>query len=223
MLAEKRAPLDPRPSVMSLATVETISKDDIITDIPSLSLSSQQPQPGQALDETKAAEWTRLFLEKISANSRDVITIDPSLSNLFSCSDVAWDQVMDHLKNIFNSTCRELCDVIAVDTNGKSKKQRRRHLMIFNAENHDYLIHMIVCDFPAVGGLSGFCRNNVLAAASVVENKENVSSASPKNMSVEIRAVSREGVSDEVEYSHINNVIQHVMMFILEINVNGDN
>lgn len=89
-------------------------------------------------------EWTKLFLEKIQPNSRPLLSIAPDLNDIFKSSSIPWLKVLDHLRRFYANDARELAD-----DNG------RRHLILFNPENGDYLLHFVVhadTTSPAGGG-----------------------------------------------------------------------
>ncbi|TPX56462.1 hypothetical protein PhCBS80983_g04528 [Powellomyces hirtus] len=79
-------------------------------------------------------EWAKLFLEKIEPNSRPLSTLDPSLGPLFANPAIPWLKLLDHLRSFYSYSARELVE---------SEDGLRRHLVLFNPRNEDYLIHFV--------------------------------------------------------------------------------
>ncbi|KAJ3035807.1 hypothetical protein HDV00_003388 [Rhizophlyctis rosea] len=111
-------------------------------------IRSSPPAPGASVSVAEGIqEWTKLFLEKIAPNSRSVTSIDPDLERLFSDVTIPWNDVIDFLKEGFGSGARELVD---------SSIGGKRHLVVFNPRDQDYLLHFVVWrgsgnDVPAAG------------------------------------------------------------------------
>lgn len=161
--------------------------------------------------ETGAAEWTRLFLEKIEPNSRPVTAIDPQLSQLVNDASVGWYDALDFLKDQFREHSRELYD--GSDTSGftvttsATKSNIRRHLVIFNPENNDYLLHFTLTLDSEPELPFGHVESN---EPDSLHNKILAGITDPiwTRLTLQIFAVSREGFSNECEYQHIDQIIQ---------------
>ena len=80
-------------------------------------------------------EWTKLFLEKIAPNSRSVTSIYPELTKLFCDVTIPWNEAISFLKDGYGNQARELVD---------SGHTGKRHLVIFNPQDQDYLLHFVV-------------------------------------------------------------------------------
>ncbi|KAJ3023253.1 KICSTOR complex protein szt2 [Thoreauomyces humboldtii] len=193
-------------------------------------------------------EWAKLFLEKIEPNSRALVTIDASLAELFSDPWVQWSRLLDHLQSFYKSHARELIE----NFNGSSQPVRR-HLVLFNPRNEDYLLHFVLRSperhrqslkvtsptpsaspllpapmTPAGTHLRASSTSSAADSASVTSGAARRSSAatdtsrrgiaSPSKIlttvGIEAFAVSREGVVDEVEYTHISDVVNTISAWL---------
>jgi hypothetical protein len=107
---------------------------------------------------------------------RNVTATDQSVRYLCS-SDLPWTDIFVHLKLSYPKFARQLFGS-AVD---------RKHLVIFNPKNPDYLIYL----------------------------KIDLSIDDPKNSErFQIFAVSREGIRDPVEYDQINDTINTILHYL---------
>ncbi|KAJ3163034.1 hypothetical protein HDU86_002203 [Geranomyces michiganensis] len=101
----------------------------------------QDPASVAALDSTGTHtddgifEWAKLFLEKIEPNSRLLQTIDPGVSALFTAPRIPWMKLLDHLERVYAENARTLRE---------SESDKRRHLVLLNPRNEDYLLHFVV-------------------------------------------------------------------------------
>ncbi|KNC96331.1 uncharacterized protein SPPG_08234 [Spizellomyces punctatus DAOM BR117] len=214
-----------------------------------VSLAAANPEsPDSAPIDDGMCEWTKLFLEKIAPNSRSLLDIDPDLADLFNSQAVPWLRLLDYLKSYYSYTARDLVDDSATG---------RRHLVLFNPHNGDYLLHFVLSPVRSdVSPVSPTSEADVtsrhvgalnllplaapiplsLAGGSVVGTDEpqtplsgssteasmgaNMSEALNRNpldsrdMVCEVSAVSREGVADEVEYQHINDVVNTISFWL---------
>ena len=134
---------------------------------------------------SQSTEWTQLFLEKIAPNSRSLLAIDPDLSNLLGPSCFDWDAILNHLADLFPSTSRFLQD-------GSTK----RHLVIFNPQNSDYMIHFTAEDWQGHGSQ----ENGDLKL----------------KFQVNATTVSREGVSDPSEWEQIDQIVNAILLWLLD-------
>ncbi|KAJ3284146.1 hypothetical protein HDU76_008344, partial [Blyttiomyces sp. JEL0837] len=78
-------------------------------------------------------DWIKMFLEKIDTNSRSVLAIDPSLSDLLCNPDIPWPEVLIFLRDQSPNFTREFFD----------HESRTSHMIMFNQRNPDYLLHFM--------------------------------------------------------------------------------
>ncbi|KAJ3070347.1 hypothetical protein HDU98_006628, partial [Podochytrium sp. JEL0797] len=87
-------------------------------------------------------EWSKMFLEKISPNSRCLLQMEPSLLNVFGNPRLPWPQIMQFLQHRFSETVRQIYE---------DPKLGRKHVVFFNPMNSDFLIHVIYWKVNASG------------------------------------------------------------------------
>ncbi|KAJ3180648.1 KICSTOR complex protein szt2 [Geranomyces variabilis] len=80
-------------------------------------------------------EWAKLFLEKIEPNSRPLQAIDPGVAALLATPRIPWMKLLDHLERVYRENARTLRE---------SENGQRRHLVLLNPRNEDYLLHFVV-------------------------------------------------------------------------------
>ncbi|KAJ3027687.1 UNVERIFIED_CONTAM: hypothetical protein HDU68_003328 [Siphonaria sp. JEL0065] len=196
-------------------------------------------------DSDGSYEWTKMFLEKISPNSRCLLQMEPSLANLFGNPSLPWPQLISFLQTRFSKTCRQIYE---------EPKLGRKHVVFFNPKNSDYLIHFIywkvdeaglpqALNAGAVGGAESECgcegeqasasdkpvsastqrtslnpmqrrmaeddRVSVRARLRALETL-GATLAKPGEYQIDILLVNREGLVDEVEYLHCNEVVNAI-------------
>ncbi|KAJ3297928.1 KICSTOR complex protein szt2 [Borealophlyctis nickersoniae] len=174
-------------------------------------------------------EWTKMFLEKIAPNSRSLLSIDSDLVNLFGDPSLPWVEILEHLREVFGKEGGARGLVERADTpTGNDAVVGKRHLILFNPQNRDYLLHLVVWPGVAPDGSS-----DSLASDGSHDSRQEAGAPSPVKpkspsplttrtselVSLGARAarlgeyqcdafaVSREGVPDQVEYAHVSNVV----------------
>ncbi|KAJ3047028.1 hypothetical protein HK097_000305, partial [Rhizophlyctis rosea] len=114
---------------------QLIKSDGSMTLSPEPSRSSPPMSNSSAAVAEGIQEWTKLFLEKIAPNSRSVTSIYPDLTKLFGDVTIPWNEAISFLKDGYGNQARELVD---------SGYAGKRHLVIFNPQDQDYLLHFVV-------------------------------------------------------------------------------
>ncbi|KAJ3100643.1 hypothetical protein HDU97_002036 [Phlyctochytrium planicorne] len=196
-------------------------------------LKPDDPEGPSKMDKKEAFQWTRLFLEKIGTTSRSVVAIDQDLVPFFTGHPLPWLQIFAFLKRRFTELTRELSDYPVSGV---------RHLLIFNPKNSDYLLHLSVwvagesglpdvvtaesghgSELPPLSAsISGSHARDWLSDMQRLSDRLmdmerlGVTRAKPGDLQIDMMAVSREGVADEVEYGHINDVISAISFWLWE-------
>lgn len=161
--------------------------------------------------ETGAAEWTRLFLEKTAPNTRKLIDIDSELAAFLGGSTIPWYELLDFLKDLYHDQARELHDESSQNTVTKSTigNSVKRHLVLFNPENDDYLIRLTL-SLGMVSVVSD--ERETLHGALEAE----LAKSSTPRLVLDAFTVSREGYWTEAEYIHVDSVVQSIAIWAAE-------
>lgn len=146
----------------------------------------------------ESAEWTRLFLERIAPNSRSLLAIDSSLSNVLGRSHLDWDAILNHLQTRYPTSTRSLRD-----------GSTRQHLVIFNEENSDYLMHIVVERQPIGEEPLPAPSTSLLDLGGLIDMELQ------SHFVVSASIVSREGVPDEVEWKQVDEVVNQILCWIV--------
>ncbi|KAJ3222893.1 hypothetical protein HK099_001778 [Clydaea vesicula] len=153
--------------------------------------------------EYNTTEWTKLFLEKIAPNSRPLTDIDDQLGKFFRNINIPWNEVLDFLIQKFRETSRELTE------NLKSKERR---IVLFNSKNNDYLIHFVLTTSENTGIGTVHSGKKDTLNQKLMSHPNLVPSAS--NLILHGFAVSREGMISEVEYEHLDCIVQAISVWL---------
>ncbi|KAI9202216.1 uncharacterized protein BJ171DRAFT_601141 [Polychytrium aggregatum] len=163
------------------------------------------------------ADWLSVLLEKIEPNSRSFTSIDPGLAQLFNDRTIHWGAALDYLYESFKPHARIF---------SSHDEPRRKHLILFNRSNPDYLIHLISWSTPSETRPSvvrgpgqpltpEWQHASVLSLASTTSNVSALSTNIRAVNHMEAYTVSREGVVDDVEYEHIDIVVNAILVWLL--------
>jgi hypothetical protein len=187
-------------------------------------------------------EWTKMFLDRISTNSRSVLAIDHSLVNLFGNPSLPWPDVFDYLSDRYRSLCRILSD---------GSEGGRKHYIFVNPRNSDYFLQFILWKVNVFGlpervyhepsehhqGDNDIVRTRPHRSNSASSYRGRIPSidplharllelqnlgvrlAQPGEYQIDVFAVSREGVADEVEYGHINEIVNAVCFWLWDMSL----
>jgi hypothetical protein len=162
-----------------------------------------------------------LFLEKTAQNSRSLLDIDKDLSDLLNDRTIPWYDLLDFLKSVDFENARELYDDSSQTTVTLSTRNSgvKRHLILFNPENNDCLLRLTL----SLGTISsGDVRVSDETGANSLHSSvlSKLTVPSWSQLSLDIFAVSREGLWTEAEDSQIDSVVQSICLWIVE-NVEG--
>ncbi|KAJ3156501.1 KICSTOR complex protein szt2 [Geranomyces variabilis] len=143
-------------------------------------------------------EWAKLFLEKIEPNSRPLQAIDPGVAALLATPRIPWMKLLDHFEKVYSENARTLRE---------SESDKRRHLVLLNPRNEDYLLHFVVelhrpshaalkpPGSPSVGPLPQTTSGHLLSPT-YAGNGTGPSPTSASNPSTHLRASSASSATD---------------------------
>ncbi|KAJ3215399.1 HEAT repeat-containing protein 1 [Dinochytrium kinnereticum] len=197
-------------------------------------LNQDDPEGPNKMERIEAFEWTRLFLEKIGATSRSVLAIDPQLIPFFTSQALPWVDILRFLKVRFSENARELMDhpiqgVHHLLLFNPKNSDYLLHLSTWVAgesgvpdisldnssrrESSDSYIPPDPTNLKIHReSLRSHSRERLTDMEHMIERLEHLRRfgaplAKRGEYQIDIVAVSREGVADEIEYSHINDVV----------------
>ena len=152
-------------------------------------------EPGsEQYKETQRPEWASVFLEKILPNSRNVVDLDESLDSLFNNTSIPWRSIVRLIEKASDKRARRLPSVAPGEPS---------HLFVINPENSDYMLH--------IEYFSESEREDVVSPEGVTYCKYG---SRDFHDHIKMYSVSREGMSDITEYTHINDLMNEVFYYL---------
>jgi hypothetical protein len=156
-------------------------------------------------------------MEKTAQNSRSLLDIDMDLTEFLKDHTIPWYEMLDFLKSIHPETARELYDDSSLNTVSLSTRNSglKRHLILFNPEDNDCLIRLTL-------SLGTMATGGSLDAESSIGNSihrsiiSKLSAPSWSQLSLDIFAVSREGIWTEAEDRHIDSLVQLICLWVVD-------
>ncbi|KAI8852618.1 hypothetical protein BC829DRAFT_384099 [Chytridium lagenaria] len=208
-------------------------------------LNVDDPEGPNKMERNEAFEWTRLFLEKIRTTSRSALAIDAQLNFFVTSLSLPWLDIFGFLKRRFSENARELVDYPIPGVH---------HLLLFNPNNSDYLLHMTTwiageLGLPEAhsdvtsnttekstrrpsgqrqestglqasrGSWESHSRESLADMGHLTERLVELQKLGGRlarrgEYQIDIMSVSREGVADEIEYGHINEVVSAISFWL---------
>jgi hypothetical protein len=134
------------------------------------------------------------------------------LAEFLSDRAIPWYEVLDYLKSIDPENARELIDDSSQTTVTLSMRNSgvKRHLILFNPDNNDCLLRLTLSLVNAQDRIE-LGRDSLHGS---IMGRLTVPSWS--QLSLDIFAVSREGLWTEAEDSQIDNVVQAICLWVVE-------
>jgi hypothetical protein len=142
-----------------------------------------------------------------------LVDIDKDLADMLSDRTIPWYDLLDFLKSVDPENARELYDDSSQTTVTLSTRNSgvKRHLILFNPVNNDCLLRFTLSlgtvSPRIVDDSGGDLHRSIMAKLTV---------PSWSQLSLDIFAVSREGLWTEEEDSQIDRVVQAMCLWIVD-------